>query len=71
MCELPPDLPFGPLIANLSPRERARAILEARIQILVDEALATSAIEGITIDPKEARKAVLRRLAIQEGLINE
>ena len=70
MGELPADLPFGPLIANLSPRERARAILEARIQILVNEAIATSAIEGITLDRMEARKAVLRHLAIQEGLIH-
>ena len=56
-------------MTELTPKEYARAIMEARIRILVDEAVATSAIEGITIDPKEARKAVLRHLAKQEGLI--
>jgi len=45
-------------------RERAEP---ARIQILVDEAVATSAIEGITLDPKDAMKAILRRMAVQEG----
>lgn len=47
----------------------AQALLEARIQILIDEAVATSAIEGITLDRCEVRKAVLRRLAQQEGLL--
>lgn len=56
------------LLAALSPRDRARAMLEARIQILVDEAMATSAIEGINLDPKEVRKSVIRRLAAEEGL---
>jgi len=55
-------------VTELTPKEYARAIIEARIQVLVDEAVATSAIEGITIDPKEARMAVLRHLAKQEGL---
>lgn len=50
-------------------RDRARALLEARIQILVDEALATSAIEGVALDPREVRRAVIRRMAIQEGLM--
>lgn len=55
-------------LAALSPRDRARVMIEARIQILVDEAMATSAIEGIAVDPKEVRRAVLRRLAAEAGL---
>jgi hypothetical protein len=55
-------------LAALSPRDRARVMLEARIQILVDEAMATSAIEGVALDPKEVRKSVIRRLAADEGL---
>ena len=54
---------------ELTPKQQARAILEARVQILVDEAIATSAIEGITLDPKEVRRVVIRRLAEQEGLL--
>ncbi len=54
---------------ELTPQQQARAILEARIQILVNEAIATSAIEGISLDPKEVRKAILLRLAKQEGLL--
>ena len=54
---------------ELTPQQQARAILEARIQILVNEAIATSAIEGIRLDPKEVRLAVIRRLAQQEGLL--
>lgn len=53
----------GSPMTNLSPKEQARAMVEARIQILVDEAMATSAIEGIHLDPKAVRQAVLRRLA--------
>lgn len=61
--------PLRPVLgSNLAPEVRAVALLEAKIQILTDEAVATSAIEGITIDPKEARKAVLRQLAHQVGL---
>lgn len=54
---------------SLSPEDRARAFLEFRIETLVEEAIATSAIEGITIDPKAARKAVLSRLAREAGLL--
>lgn len=54
---------------ELTPQQQARAILEARIQILVNEAIATSAIEGIRLDPREVRLAVIRRLAQQEGLL--
>jgi len=54
---------------ELTPKQQARAILEARVQILVDEAIATSAIEGITLDPKEVRRVVIQRLAEQEGLL--
>jgi hypothetical protein len=57
------------LLKNLDPKERERALLDARIQILAEEIVATSAIEGITIDLKEARKAVLRQMARQAGLI--
>jgi hypothetical protein len=55
-------------LAALSPRDHARVMLEARIQILVDEAMATSALESVTLDPKEVRRAVLRRLTAEEGL---
>ena len=44
-------------------------MMEAYIEILVNEAVATSAIEGITLDPKEVRRVVIRRLAKQEGLL--
>ena len=54
--------------ADLAPEVRALALPEARIQILTDEVVATSAIEGITINPKEARKSVLRQLAREAGL---
>jgi len=54
---------------ELTPQQQARAILEARIQILVNEAIATSAIEGITFDPEEVRRVVIRRMAEQEGLL--
>ena len=60
--------PLEQQLAALSPRDRARVMIEARIQILVDEAMATSAIEGVALDPKEVRVAVLRRLAAEEGL---
>lgn len=61
--------PLRPVLgAGLAPEVRTRALLEAKIQILTDEVVATSAIEGITIGPKEARKAVLRQLARQAGL---
>jgi len=56
-------------VNELTPKEHARAILEARIQIMVDEAVATSAIEGIKLDPKEVRRAVIIQLAKQEGLL--
>ena len=53
----------------LPPEERGRLAWEVRIQLLVDEAIATSAIEGIKLDPKEVRRAVLTVLAKQEGLL--
>ena len=49
---------------ELTPAQQARAFLEARIQILVDEAVATSALDGIRLDPSAARRAVIRRLAL-------
>lgn len=54
---------------DLTSQQQARALLEARIQVLVNEAIATSAIEGISLDPKEVRLAVIRRLAQKEGLL--
>jgi hypothetical protein len=36
---------------------------------MTQEVVATSAIEGITIDPKEARRAILRRMGRQAGLL--
>ncbi len=57
------------LLKSLEPEARERALLEARIQILAQEAVASSALEGITIDPKEARKAVLRQMGRQPRLL--
>lgn len=54
---------------SLSPEDRARALLEFRIEPLVEEAVATSAIEGIVMDPKAVRLAVLRQMAKQAGLL--
>lgn len=54
---------------SLSPEERARISLEVWVETLTQEAVATSAIEGIIIDPKEARKAVLRYLGRKAGLL--
>lgn len=54
---------------RLSPEDQARAAWEIKIDILVREAIATSAIEGIFLNPKEVRKAVLLRLAKQKGLL--
>ena len=49
---------------DLTPAQQARALLEARIQILVDEAMATSALDGIRLDRTAVRRAVIRRLAL-------
>lgn len=49
---------------DLTPAQQARAFLEARIQILVDEAVATSALEGIRLDRTAVRRAVIRRLGL-------
>lgn len=57
------------LIAALPPKEAAKALLEARIQILVGEAMATSAIEGVHLDPLEVRRAILIRLGREQGLL--
>ena len=40
------------------------ALVRARIEILTEEAVATSAIEGIHLDRKVVRQAVMRRLAL-------
>jgi hypothetical protein len=57
------------LVAALPPKEAARALVEAQIQILVNEVLATSAIEGVHLDPKEVRRAILIRLGREQGLL--
>lgn len=57
------------LLNGLDPVARQRVLLEAKIQILVEEAVATSAIEGVHIDPRAARRAVIRRLGIEAGMI--
>lgn len=57
------------LIAALPPKEAAKALMEAQIQILVGEVLATSVIEGVHLDPKEVRRAVLIRLGREWGLL--
>lgn len=54
---------------SLSPEDRARAFVEYQIEMLTQEAVATSAIEGIAIDPRAARKAVLLRMGRQAGLL--
>ena len=54
---------------ELTPQQQARALLEARIEILVREAIATSALEGLVLDPKDVRRAVLLRMAKDHGLL--
>jgi hypothetical protein len=54
---------------SLGPEDRARAFAEYQIEMLTQEAVATSAIEGITIDPKAARRAVLLRMGREAGLL--
>ncbi len=61
--------PIHSWVLALDPEVKARALLEAKIEILTEEAVATSAIEGITIDPKVARRAVLRQMARRAGLL--
>ena len=64
-----PELPsIEDLLKSLDPEARERALREARIQILTHVVVATSAIEGITIDPKEPRGAVFRQMGRQAGL---
>jgi hypothetical protein len=46
-----------------------RALLEAQIRILTEEAVATSAIEGIPIDAKMARRSIIKALAVEAGLL--
>ena len=62
-----PDLAVA--LEGMSAADRASVAWEVRIQILVDEAISTSAIEGIKLDPKEVRRAVIVALAKQEGLL--
>ncbi len=57
------------LLNSLDPAARQRALMEAKIQVLAEEVVATSAIEGVHIDPRAARRAVIRRLGIEAGLI--
>ena len=57
------------LLNDLEPAVRQRVLMEAKIQILAEEVVATSAIEGVHIDPRAARRAVIRRLGIEAGLI--
>lgn len=65
-----PELPsIEDLLKFLDPETCERALLEAKIQILTQEVVAPSAIEGITIDPKDARRAVLRQMGRQAGLL--
>ncbi len=65
-----PELPsIEEMAKSLGPEARAKALLEAKIEIMTQEVVATSAIEGITIDPKEARRAVLRQMGRQAGLL--
>ena len=60
-------------IAALSPHDRAVTSLVVQVEILAQEAVATSAIEGIALSLQEARQAaynqvVGRWLARQEEL---
>jgi hypothetical protein len=58
-----PELPsLDGLAISLSPAARAKAILQARIEILVQELVSTSAIEGIPVEPEAARRGVLRKM---------
>ena len=56
-------------VAALPPKEAAKALLEAQIQILVEEALAKSALAGVRLDTKEVRRALLICLAREWGLL--
>lgn len=53
---------------SLSPEDRARAFVEYQIEMLTQEAVATSAIEGIILDPKAVRRAILRQMGRRAGL---
>lgn len=72
MANRPKNTPEPPsiedLLKTLDTETREPVLVEARIQILTEEAVATSAVEGITIDPKEPRGAVLRHMGRQAGL---
>jgi hypothetical protein len=67
--ELPSAEELVGALGRLSPEDLARAAWEVRVDLLAREAIATSAIEGISLDPKEVRRAILLRLAKQEGLL--
>lgn len=56
-------------LLGLTPMDQARVLLQSRIEILTNEAIATSAIEGINLNRAEVRRAILRRLAIEEDLL--
>ena len=58
----------GPKTDELTPLQTSTALLQARIEILVEEAVATSAIEGITISRQAARQAVPKALDAQYSL---
>jgi hypothetical protein len=73
MANRPKNTPELPSIEDplktLDPETRERVLLEVPVQILTEEAVASPAIEGITIDSKEARRAVLRHMGRQAGLL--
>ena len=49
-------------IAVLNPHDRMVASLMVQVEIVAQEAVATSAIEGITLGLQEARQAAYRRV---------
>ena len=49
-------------IAALSPHDRVVASLMIQVEIVAQEAVATSAIEGITLGLQEARQAAYHRV---------
>ena len=67
----PPKADLVGQIAALSPHDRAVTSLVAQVEILAQEAVATSAIEGITLSLQEARQAaynqVVGRWLAQQG----
>ncbi|GEM_PF-5229614 len=58
----PPEADLVGQIAALTPHDRMVTGLVAQVEILAQEAVATSAIEGITLSLQEARQAAYNQV---------